>query len=119
MAPIPPPTLGSAPAKPRRSSENGSPVSPTKALASRDVVIVGVVAIVSLSMGPRTFKPSIWGKTATATYIVTSVIVMYFNYRQEQSILVDVFVWLSLTFTILSAADYFMKLRRLVNAEGG
>jgi hypothetical protein len=61
------------------------------------------------------------GKLATATFILTSVVVMYFNYRQERSIAVDVMVWLSLALTVLSAADYFVKLRRLVNepAAGG
>ena len=87
----------------------------TVIVISRDVVIVGVVAVVTLAIGPRSFRPSIWGKAATATYIVTSVVVMYFNYRREPSILVDVFVWLSLTFTVVSAADYFMKLRRVIN----
>ena len=55
------------------------------------------------------------GKLATATFIVTSVVIMYFNYRQEQSILVDIVVWLSLALTVVSAADYFMRLRKLVN----
>jgi len=82
---------------------------------SRDVVIVGVVAIISLAVGPRTFTPSMWGKLATATYIVTSVVFMYYNYREERSIVVDLFVWLSLTVTIVSGVDYFTKLRKLVN----
>jgi membrane-bound metal-dependent hydrolase YbcI (DUF457 family) len=85
---------------------------------SRDVVIVGVVAAVSLAMGPRTFRPSILGKMATATFIITSIVIMYFNYRRESSILVDLGIWLSLTLTIVSAADYFMKLRALVSEEG-
>jgi cardiolipin synthase len=82
---------------------------------SRDVVIVGVVAIISLAVGPRTFTPSMWGKLATATYIVTSVVFMYYNYRAEASMVVDLFVWLSLTVTVISGVDYFMKLRKLVN----
>ena len=82
---------------------------------SRDVVIVGVVAIVSLAMGPRTFKPSIWGKLATATYIVTSVVVMYFNYRAQPSPIVQLFVWISLAVTLVSGVDYFAKLRRMIN----
>lgn len=91
------------------------PIWMTVILISRDVVIVGVVAIVNLAVGPRTFRPSMWGKLATGTYIVTSVVLMYFNYRREQSILVDIFIWLSLTITVISAADYFMKVRKLVN----
>ena len=65
----------------------------TVLLISRDVVIVGVVAIVNLASGPRTFRPSIWGKLATATYIVTSVVVMYFNWLRKPSAIVDVMVW--------------------------
>ena len=82
---------------------------------SRDTVIVSVVAVVSFAIGPRTFRPSLLGKLATATYILTSIVVMYFNYRREASVIVEVFVWASLALTLLSAADYFMKLRRLIN----
>jgi cardiolipin synthase len=94
---------------------NHIPLWLTVFVISRDVVIVGVVAIVNLAVGPRTFTPSMLGKLATATFIVTSVVIMYFNYRREQSILVDVLVWLSLTVTLISAVDYFLKLRRLIN----
>ena len=94
---------------------NHLPLWLTVIVISRDTVIVGVVAIVSLAMGPRTFRPSLLGKLATATYIVTSVVVMYFNYRREPSLIVELFVWASLALTVLSAADYFMKLRRIIN----
>jgi hypothetical protein len=70
---------------------------------------------VTLTAGPRQFRPSILGKLATATFILTTVVVMFFNYRGEQSIAVEVMVWLSLILTVLSAADYFIRLRRLVN----
>jgi hypothetical protein len=82
---------------------------------SRDVVIVGVVAIVNLAVGPRTFRPSMLGKAATAAFIVTSVVIMYFNYLEETSILVDAAIWLSLTLTLSSAGHYFFRLRRLIN----
>ena len=94
---------------------NHLPLWLTVFVISRDVVIVGVVAIVSIAMGPRRFRPSMWGKLATATYIATSLVVMYFNYRGEQSIVVDLFVWTSLAVTLVSAGDYFMKLRQLIN----
>jgi cardiolipin synthase len=83
-------------------------------LISRDVVIVGVVAIVNLAVGPRTFRPSALGKAATATYIVTSVVMLYFNYLRQPTIIVDFFVYVSLVLTLLSSADYVIKLRRLV-----
>jgi cardiolipin synthase len=99
---------------------NHLPLWLTVFVISRDVVIVGVVAIVSLAMGPRTFTPSMWGKLATATYIVTSVVVMYCNYREEEWMVVDLFVWLSMAVTIISGMDYFVRLRRLINEpEGG
>lgn len=97
---------------------NHLPIWLTVLLISRDVVIVGVVAVVNLAVGPRTFRPSIWGKMATATYIVTSIVVMFFNYRRETSILVDVFIWTSLALTAISAGDYFLKMRKLINEPG-
>jgi membrane-bound metal-dependent hydrolase YbcI (DUF457 family) len=86
---------------------------------SRDIVIIGVVAIVNLAVGPKTFRPSLLGKGATAAFIVTAVVVMYFNYRQETSVFVDLWVWLSLGLTLVSAADYFFRLRRLINEPHG
>jgi cardiolipin synthase len=94
---------------------NHLPLWLTVLVISRDVVIVGVVAIVNLAIGPRTFRPSIWGKLATATFIVTSVVVMLFNWLRQMSVVVEVFVWLSLGLTVLSSADYVVKLRRLIN----
>jgi cardiolipin synthase (CMP-forming) len=94
---------------------NHLPLWLTVVVISRDVVIVGVVAIVNLAVGPRTFRPSLLGKTTTAAFIVTSVIVMYFNYRRETSVLVDVGIWASLALTLVSSADYFFRLRRLIN----
>jgi phosphatidylglycerophosphate synthase len=87
----------------------------TVLLISRDVVIVGVVAVVNLAVGPRTFRPSIWGKMATATFIVTSVVVMFYNWLGAASPIVDLFVWASLVLTVVSSGDYFFKLRRLIN----
>jgi cardiolipin synthase len=94
---------------------NHLPIWLTVVVISRDIVIVGVVAIVNLAVGPRTFRPSIWGKLTTAAFIVTSVVVMYFNYRRETSMLVDLAIWISLALTLISAADYFVRLRRLIN----
>ena len=41
---------------------------------SRDVAIVLTVAVVNLAVGPRTFRPSIYGKIATATFVCTGVV---------------------------------------------
>ena len=94
---------------------NHLPLWLTIAVISRDVVIVFVVAIVNLAVGPRTFRPSMLGKATTAAFIGTSVVIMYFNYRGEMSPLIDVAIWLSLGLTLVSSADYFFRLRRLIN----
>ena len=65
--------------------ENRLPVWLTVIMISRDVVIVLTVTIVNLAIGPRTFRPSIYGKIATATYIVTAVVAMLFNYLRRRS----------------------------------
>jgi cardiolipin synthase len=93
---------------------NHLPLWLTVLMIARDVAIVGVVTIVNLAVGPRTFTPSVWGKLATATFILTSIAVMYFNYREERSIVVDVGVWLSLAFTLVSSADYTRRMRRIL-----
>jgi cardiolipin synthase (CMP-forming) len=94
---------------------NHIPLWLTILLISRDVVIVGVVAIVNLAVGPRTFRPSFLGKLATATYIVVSIVFMYFNWREERSWLIDGAIYLALALTLISSADYFVRMRRLIN----
>ena len=94
---------------------NHVPLWLTVLVISRDIVIVGVVAIVNLAVGPRTFRPSMLGKLATATFILANVVIMYFNWLMERSPLVDAAIWLALAVTLLSAGDYFFRLRRLIN----
>src|SRR4051812_22197999 len=94
---------------------NHVPLWLTILVISRDIVIVGVVAIVNLAVGPRTFRPSMLGKLATATFIVANVVIMYFNWLMTRSILVDAAIWIALTLTVVSSADYFFRVRRLIN----
>jgi len=97
---------------------NHLPLWLTVLVISRDVVIVGVVAIINLAVGPRTFRPSALGKATTAAFILTSVAVMYFNYLGETSIIIDTGIWLSLVLTLASGGDYFWRLRRLISEAG-
>ena len=92
--------------------ENRLPVWLTVLIISRDVVIVVTVAIVNLAIGPRTFRPSIYGKIATATYIVTAVIAMFFNYLGYHSSFVDVGVYASLAITLISGLHYIRHAAR-------
>jgi cardiolipin synthase len=85
---------------------NRLPIWLTVLIISRDVVIVVTVAIVNLAVGPRTFRPSIYGKVATATYIITAVIAMLFNYLGYHSIFVDVGIYASLAITLVSGVHY-------------
>jgi cardiolipin synthase len=94
---------------------NHLPVWLTILVISRDIVIVGFAAVINLAIGPRTFRPSLLGKAATAVFILTSVVMLYFNYRRETSVLIDVGIWVSLALTVASSADYFFRVRRIVN----
>ena len=85
----------------------------TVLVISRDVVIVATVAVVNLAVGPRTFRPSIYGKIATALYIMTGVAALYFNYLGERSGLVRALVYLSLVITFVSAGDYARRVARM------
>ena len=94
---------------------NRIPVWLTVLVISRDVGIVVTVAIVSLTLGPRTFPPSIYGKIATALYIVTITIALLFNFLERRSILVDLSVWVSLAITLISGFHYTAYVRRAIN----
>jgi phosphatidylglycerophosphate synthase len=80
---------------------------------SRDVAIVATVAVVNLAVGPRTFRPSIYGKIATAVYILTGVVTLYFNYLERESMVVTTFVYASLAITLVSAFHYLGQVVRL------
>jgi cardiolipin synthase len=95
---------------------NRLPVWLTVCIISRDVVIVATVAIVNLAIGPRTFRPSIYGKIATATYIVTAVAAMLFNYLGYHSVIVDIGIYVSLAITLVSAFHYIWHARRIIDA---
>jgi cardiolipin synthase (CMP-forming) len=95
---------------------NRLPVWLTILIISRDVVIVLTVAIVNLAIGRRTFSPSMFGKVATAIYILTAVCAMLFNYLGYHSRLVDAFIWASLAITLISALHYIWHARRIIES---
>ena len=94
---------------------NAFPVWLTVLIISRDIGIVLTVAIVNLAVGRRTFRPTIFGKIATATYIVTGVITLYFNYLDVQSGIITAFVYASLAITFVSAFHYLIKVVHPLN----
>lgn len=94
-------------------SANRLPLWFTVLVISRDVAIVLTAAVINLAVGPRTFRPSIFGKIATATYILTGVVTLYFNYLGRPSSVVSVFVYASLVITFVSAFHYLGQILRL------
>ena len=75
---------------------------------------VVTVAIVNLAIGRRTFRPSIFGKVATGTYIVTAVMAMLFNFRGYHSPMVDLCVYASLGITLVSGFHYIWHAARII-----
>ena len=95
---------------------NRLPIWLTVLIISRDVVIVLTVAIVNLAIGRRTFTPSVYGKVATATYMLTAVATMFFNYRGYHSSVVDVLIYASLAITLISSFHYIWHAQRIIEA---
>jgi cardiolipin synthase len=100
---------------PNIGSANRLPLWFTILVLSRDIAIVLTVAVVNLAVGPRTFRPSIFGKIATATYIITGVITLYFNYLDLQSPVITACVYASLAITFVSAIHYLIKVVHPLN----
>jgi len=94
---------------------NRLPIWLTVVVISRDVGIVLTVAVVNLAIGPRTFEPSMYGKVATAVYIVTGVVTMTFNYLEQPSGVVDVCIYASLGMAVMSGLHYIAHVARTVD----
>jgi cardiolipin synthase len=95
---------------------NRLPIWLTVMIITRDIVIVATVAIVNLAVGRRTFRPSIFGKIATATYMLTVVVAMFFNYLGYHSLIVDSFVWASLAITLISSLHYIRHAAGIIDS---
>jgi len=93
---------------------NRLPVWLTVLVISRDVAIVIGVAIINMAMGPRTFRPSLFGKAATVIHILTCTVTLWFNYLGQASPVVDVFVYLALVITLVSGLHYIVLTRRVI-----
>jgi cardiolipin synthase len=101
---------------PEIGSANRLPLWFTILVISRDIGIVATVAVFNLAVGPRTFRPSIFGKIATATYILTGLVTMYFNYLDRTSAVVTGFIYASLVITFISAGHYLVQTIRLAKS---
>ena len=98
---------------------NRLPVWLTSLIITRDVGIVLTVTVVNLATGPRTFRPSIFGKIATATYIITAIAAMLFNFLGYHSPIVDLGIYASLAITLVSSLHYIWHAARIIDATRG
>ena len=94
---------------------NKLPVWLTILIITRDLLIVLTVAVINLAIGRREFKPSIYGKIATATYILTCVVIMYFNYLQRTSPIVTFGIYASAAITLISGFHYVFNITKIIN----
>jgi cardiolipin synthase len=94
---------------------NKLPVWLTILIISRDLLIVLTVAVINFAIGRREFRPSIFGKIATATYIVTCVTMMYFNYLRRPSMFVTAGIYASAAITLISGFHYMFNVTRIIN----
>lgn len=86
---------------------------------SRDVGIVLTVAVVNLAVGPRTFRPSLLGKAATAGYIVACAVVLLVNVQGRPSAVADIAIALAAALTVASGVHYVWHAARIVNEPRG
>ena len=94
---------------------NRLPVWLTVLVISRDVIIVVTVAIVNLSVGRRTFSPTMLGKIATLIYIVTASLTLCFNWLGRSSMFVDAAIYATAAVTIVSGLHYISHVTRALS----
>ncbi|HXD76016.1 MAG TPA: CDP-alcohol phosphatidyltransferase family protein [Vicinamibacterales bacterium] len=94
---------------------NKLPIWLTVLVISRDVGIVATVFIVNLAVGRRTFRPTIFGKAATAVYIITISFAMLYNYLGYHSLIVDIGIYISLGITLVSGVHYIWHASRILS----
>ena len=94
---------------------NRLPIWLTVLVFSRDVIIVVTVAIVNLSIGRRTFQPTLLGKLATLVYILTAAVTMCFNWLDRPSVVVDIAIYATLVVTLVSGLHYIAHASRMLD----
>ena len=94
---------------------NRLPVWLTVLVISRDVIIVLTVAVVNLAVDRFVFQPSVLGKVTTFGYILTGSVLLFFNWLERPSILVDLVIWGALALTLASGFHYILHAAQAVN----
>lgn len=79
---------------------------------SRDLAILVSVLIVHLTVGRRSFFPTILGKATTVVQLATILWVFWCNYQKTTSPFTDVLLGLMATFTLVSGLHYIYHARK-------
>lgn len=76
---------------------------------SRDVLIVGVAVILYLAVGESRFPPTIWGKLTAGCESLTVAFFLLCNTLGRREPILDVMIWGTLLFTLLSGFHYLWR----------
>ena len=86
-------------------------------LISRDVLMMLVALIIVLMVGWRFFKPSIYGKASTVLQVVTILVVLYGNWRDQVIPQMQVLYYATGALTAFSGLHYLFTGRDRVGIE--
>lgn len=91
----------------------------TLTVISRDVLLVGSVLIINLTVGRRLFPPSVLGKATTASQLITVLTVLTGNYVGTPICFFTAVLYLTLSLTIVSGVHYFIRGLRIIGEQSG
>ncbi|HUC43780.1 MAG TPA: CDP-alcohol phosphatidyltransferase family protein [Candidatus Sulfotelmatobacter sp.] len=97
---------------------NRIPIFLTILVISRDVLIVSTAWMLHLAYGETRFRPSLAGKIATGTELVTIGIVLLFNALGRAHPIVRVAIGTTLVTILVSGFHYMWRTVALVRARG-
>lgn len=97
---------------------NRIPIWLTTLAISRDVLIVAVCLMLYLAYGVTRFQPTRTGKVTTVSETLCLGLYLLYNRMGRSHWLLELFVWLTLTLTLISGFHYLSRTVRMVRAQG-
>ncbi len=86
-------------------------------MISRDVFILLVALVITLSIGFRVFKPSPYGKATTVLQVFTVLAVLYYNWRNVPVPELSILFYMTGIVTTLSGMHYLITGRKQLGSE--
>jgi len=93
---------------------NHIPIQLTILTISRDTFIITTAIILYLATSIRRFPPTLLGKITTCAEMVTIAVCLFFNWRGEDSSLVDYASWATLTLVVASGFHYIYRCSMMI-----